>query len=185
MKPLTFRALKTPRLNLKPLKADFKLATMIAEICNKNKEHFKFVGMGNITPEEEFEFLLGAEKNWREKITPTYGIYLKKQYIGNISFVSFSLKHNYAELGYWLDENYCGKGYMTEAVKALENEFFSRGLNRMQISANVQNKASCAIAERLGYKKEGITRQARYNKYLNTYEDIVRYGKLKSEWQPD
>ena len=79
--------------------------------------------------------------------------------------------------------DYLGYGYMTEAVKALEDAFFGMGLNRLSIRANVKNKASCGVAKRLGYKKEGVVRAELFNKVMNEYEDIAYYGKLRSEWK--
>ena len=82
-----------------------------------------------------------------------------------------------------MDSEYTGQGLMTEAVVALETYFFKMGFNRLAILANPKNKASVAIARRLGYIKEGTQRARNYNKFMKEYEDLSTFSKLRSEWK--
>jgi RimJ/RimL family protein N-acetyltransferase len=61
------------------------------------------------------------------------------------------------EIGYWVRSAYSGKGYITEAVKCI-TEFGLKYLNakRLEIHVNDRNHSSCAVAERCGYKLDGI-----------------------------
>jgi ribosomal-protein-serine acetyltransferase len=64
-------------------------------------------------------------------------------------------------IGYWLDARSEGKGVVTGAVAALSQQGFdSHRLLRVEIRADVENRASRAVAERLGFTLEGIARQA-------------------------
>ncbi len=64
-------------------------------------------------------------------------------------------------IGYWLDAASEGKGVVTAAVATLvEQGFESHRLLRVEIRADVENRQSCAVAERLGFQLEGVARQA-------------------------
>jgi RimJ/RimL family protein N-acetyltransferase len=113
---------------------------------------------------------------------PAYAIWTKDgQFIGASDFHSVDYSLHSAEIGYWLDKKQVGKGYITEAVKALENEFFNRGFNRLVIMMDTENTASENVAIRCGYTKEGIMREWHYNPTFKSYRDMFLYSKLKSE----
>jgi RimJ/RimL family protein N-acetyltransferase len=61
------------------------------------------------------------------------------------------------EIGYWCRTSEQGKGYVTEGVKALTKMAFSRlGAARVEIRCDDLNEKSAAIAERLGFRLEGV-----------------------------
>jgi RimJ/RimL family protein N-acetyltransferase len=63
------------------------------------------------------------------------------------------------EIGYWLRTAYVGRGYMTEVVNCLTDFVFTVWqLNRVQIKMDNTNLRSWRVAERAGYKLEGILR---------------------------
>lgn len=61
------------------------------------------------------------------------------------------------EIYYWIDSRAGGKGYMTEAVQAI-NDFAFQDLkaNRVEIRVATKNKPSRKIPEKLEYTLEGI-----------------------------
>lgn len=186
MKPQKFKPIKTERLTLKPWTPSFKLATELYNLIERNREHFRFLPLALVkTPEEEYDFMKSAQKNWRDGTSASFAIYLRgtNTLIGCCSMSGINPTHKRAQIGYWMDKNYTGHGYMTEAVAAMTDDFFARGLNRVYIRANIKNKASWAVAKRLGFTKEDVRRQELWNAYMNEYEDIVCYGKLRSEWK--
>ncbi len=66
------------------------------------------------------------------------------------------------EIGYWCGSKYTGRGYITEACAALTHfAFETLGAARVDIRMDARNAASRAVAERLGYKLEGILRHDR------------------------
>lgn len=86
-----------------------------------------------------------------------------------------------ATIGYWLAEHQQGKGLMTAAVKRLVDHAFDElALNRIAIAAAPNNPRSRAIAERLGFREEGVLRGAeRFGD--DDYRDLVLYSMLASE----
>ena len=87
--------------------------------------------------------------------------------------------NNIGHIGYWLGQEYNGKGVMTKSVNELiEIGHIYYSLRRFDIRCAVENSRSRAIPERLGFKNEGIIRQA--EKVYDNYFDHVVYGLLKS-----
>ena len=59
-------------------------------------------------------------------------------------------------IGYWIDKNYAGRGYTTEAVNAVTSfAFDALGLHRIEINIRPENAASIRVAEKAGYRFEG------------------------------
>ncbi|MEO6395202.1 MAG: GNAT family N-acetyltransferase [Devosia sp.] len=80
-----------------------------------------------------------------------YAITLGDRLIGVVGF-SFA-EGKVPELGYWLGEPYWGKGYMTEAVKALVEAAHKTGqfeIIHAQVLAD--NQASTQVLEKAGFK---------------------------------
>ena len=188
MKPIKFKIIRSERLTLKPMPADFKTANHLYEIVVRNREYFRYLPFANVkAPEEEYEYLKSTRDAWKNGKRASYGVYLRgtNKLIGVCGLAGISWGNDSGEIGYWLDSQYAGRGYMTEATRAIMDFFFSGGLNRLVIRANVQNRASCAIAERLGFVKEGLCRAELFNRNMNVYEDIVYYAKLRADWMAE
>lgn len=66
------------------------------------------------------------------------------------------------EIGYWIDSQYTGNGYISEAVSALTQFAFDvYNAARVQICAQVENIKSRAVAERCGFENEAILKNYR------------------------
>lgn len=101
---------------------------------------------------------------------------------GVIGYVRVNWNNRSTNLGYWLGEEHRGKGTMTAAVQILADHAFSEwDLNRVEICAAEQNRRSRAIPERLGFRQEGILREAEL--VGGRYRDSAVYATLASEWQ--
>ena len=82
-----------------------------------------------------------------------------------------------AELGYWLAEDKPGRGYMSEAVRAVEEVMFSGGIRRMVICCDAENTASAAVAKRGGYCLEAVRKQRLYT--YGEFHDEEVYVKFR------
>jgi ribosomal-protein-alanine N-acetyltransferase len=79
---------------------------------------------------------------------------------------------NNAELGYWIAKEYQGKGYMTDALKAITNYGFENfPVTRIFCRIYGNNPASMRVAEKAGFKLE-----AKFDKTL------VKYGEVLDEY---
>ena len=100
---------------------------------------------------------------------------------GVVGFHRVDWQNRATTIGYWLGAEHQGRGVMTEAVRALVDAAFSeRALHRIEISAAVGNARSRAIPERLGFREEGVRRDA--ERHGERYLDLVVYGMLAPDW---
>jgi ribosomal-protein-serine acetyltransferase len=84
-------------------------------------------------------------------------------------------------VGYWLARDAQGRGVMTEAVRAyVDYAFAILGLHRVVIEAAVENARSRAIPERLGFREEGVLREA--ERVGERMLDHVVYAMLAADW---
>lgn len=110
-----------------------------------------------------------------------FGIYYKGGLVGAIGFHDLDNRNKKTTIGYWIDQSNQGNGIITRAVKSLiEIAFNNLKLNRIQINCAVGNNKSCAIPERLGFKKEGTTRQTEW--LYDHFVDWEQYSLLSSDW---
>jgi len=107
--------------------------------------------------EDEIAWLEKAAERSEKGYAYDYTILLDGKNVGGIG-INIDQHRNYiAEIGYFVDENYWGKGIATQAVKLLEKLGFEEfGLQRIEIRMNPKNIASEKVAIRSGYKKEGL-----------------------------
>ena len=88
--------------------------------------------------------------------------------------------HRSASVSYWLGEEFTGRGLATSALSLLSGfAFETLGLNRLEISASVQNLASIAVARRAGFAEEGVCRE--YEFINGHFEDHLRLSLLAKD----
>ena len=90
-------------------------------------------------------------------------IFYRGNLAGVLGFNQIDQLNKIGYIGYWLGEEYCGKGLMTTAVKdiiEIGQEFY--GIEKFDIRAATQNARSRAIPERLGFQHEGTIRRAEH-----------------------
>jgi ribosomal-protein-alanine N-acetyltransferase len=111
-----------------------------------------------------------------------FGIFLNDNFIGevNLSNIQRGAMQS-ATIGYWIDQRYCGKGFVPEAtVGLLKFAFEMLNLHRIEILIVPTNKASLRVAEKLELRCEGITKD--YLIIDGNWEDHARFAILDSEW---
>lgn len=110
------------------------------------------------------------------------GIWYKGKLCGTCGFVKIDYDHLGVEIGYWLAESHQGKGIVTRACQGLINFGFQTfRILRVEIRCLSGNLKSQVIPEKLGFKREGILRQAEI-RHDGIPFDLVIYGLLRSEW---
>lgn len=134
--------------------------------------------------EDEMSYLKDwCEAHWENGEGFAYLIREKetKKFLGIIDLLKVNQKHKSAEIGFWLLKDETGKGYMSEAVKALEKEVFKQGFNRIVIQNDTQNTPSANVAKNAGYHLDGVMRQDRWCEDKNRFRDSNIWSKLKSD----
>jgi ribosomal-protein-alanine N-acetyltransferase len=87
-----------------------------------------------------------------------------------------------AELGYWVGVDYWGRGYATEAARAmLDYAFGPLDLRRVVAHCLTRNPGSWRVMEKIGMQREGRLRE--HVVKWDVPEDIWLYGILRHEWE--
>lgn len=116
-----------------------------------------------------------------ENDTFAFAITVNEKVIGSIGALRQTNIHNKtAELGYYIAEEYWGKGIMTEAVKQLCDYMFSHtDIIRIYAEPFAYNIGSCRVLEKAGFQHEGTLRS---NALKNgRVLDMKMYSKLKTD----
>jgi ribosomal-protein-serine acetyltransferase len=110
------------------------------------------------------------------------GIWCDGEFAGTVGTHKIDWVNRKVEIGYWLASKFQGRGIVTAGARALTHHAFSEWkLNRVEIHCATGNEKSCAIAKRLGYRLEGVLREAQL---LNgRYVDSNVFSMLAREWQ--
>lgn len=86
-------------------------------------------------------------------------------------------------LGYWVGEEFAGKGLMSEAVRALIPFAFDRlGLHRVEAACLVVNEPSQKLLRRVGFTDEGTARK--YLRINGEWQDHLLFAMLASDLRP-
>ena len=86
-----------------------------------------------------------------------------------------------AEVGYWMRRDLRGRGLMTRAVELISRYALEQGAQRVFLRADPENVASCRVAEKAGFTKEGVLRSAHWNPRLGRRQDWAIYSLLPSD----
>jgi ribosomal-protein-serine acetyltransferase len=109
-----------------------------------------------------------------------YGIYVDDAFGGAIGLHT-DPEHRSAMIGYWIDDEQEGRGVVTKASRALMDVAFrDLSMHRVWLTADPMNTRSCAVAERLGLRLEGIRREDTYTD--GRFRDTAIYALLEDEW---
>jgi len=127
------------------------------------------------------DFIKITQMQYERNETVQFALVHQGEIVGIVGFHRIDWLNRATAIGYWIGEQYQGKGLVTKSCsKVLDYSFGKMGLNRIEIRCASENLRSRAIPERLGFKEEGLIRQAEW--LYDHYLDHVIYGMLESQW---
>ena len=108
------------------------------------------------------------------------GIFEQNMIVGVCGYNRIEAQNRCAHIGYWLAADTQGRGVMSRSVAALASYGFAvRDLHRQVIACATENRASAAIAERCGFKFEGVARDAEW--LYDHFVDHRIYARLRTD----
>ncbi len=111
-----------------------------------------------------------------------YGIWTRGKLVGGVLFRTMDVAYGTAEAGCWLEPAAVGKGLVTRASRVIIDWVVEeRGIHRVEWLAASANKASIAVAKRLGMTKDGVLRES--HPYRGTRLDMELWSVLAPEWR--
>lgn len=111
----------------------------------------------------------------------SFALIYQGELVGTVGYNEIDRGVQCGTIGYWLGQEFQGKGIMSQALETLiDYGFRDLGLNKIEIRVATGNVKSRALPERLGFKQEGVLREAEW--LYDRYVDHVVYGLLRDEW---
>jgi RimJ/RimL family protein N-acetyltransferase len=100
--------------------------------------------------------------------------------IGDVYFAIKSVANATGEIGWILNPDFAGQGYMTEAASAVLEIAFGLGLHRVRAELDPRNTASVALCRRLGMREEAHCVENLW--FKGDWGDTAVYAILDREW---
>ena len=111
-----------------------------------------------------------------------YGIWAADGFAGTIGLHT-DPENRSAMIGYWIDAAHEGKGMITRAARAITDVALrDLRMHRVWLNAAKDNRRSWAVADRLGFRREGVRRESTL--VDGRFQDTVLYAVLEHEWPP-
>lgn len=154
---------------------------LAAALSNKKVQDNLRDGLPYPYTEQDGKEFVSAMLSADENETFAFAIMADDKVVGSIGiFRQGNIHSQTAELGYYIAEEYWGKGIMTEAVKQIcEYVFGDSDIIRIYAEPFAYNMASCRVLEKVGFQYEGTLRSnaVKNGKVI----DMEMYSLLKAE----
>lgn len=177
--------LLSPRLVLRPIttRESERFFAAVNESRPAMRAWLPWVPLNN-SPEDSQRYAEACERDWDNGSAARFFIHYRDdaRILGVVSLENCSPTHRCCYLGYWLHVEEWGKGLMTEAAgRALRFAFEEMNVHRVACAAGTQNERSIRVIQRLGFKFEGIAREAEWIE--ERWISHAVYSLLDSEWR--
>ena len=152
--------LLTDRLKLRPLRPEDAAALFAMYSDAEFMRYWSFPVMTRF--EEAVDYLARRIQGSATETEIVWAIELAATYemIGTCCLFNADPSSKRAELGFGLHRPFWGKGYMSEAARAVVDCGFDvLQLRRIEAEIDPRNTASARLLERLGFVKEGLLRE--------------------------
>ena len=157
------------------------VADLTAAISNKKVQDNLRDGIPYPYTEQDGVDFISAMLSADENDTFAFTITVDEKVIGSIGvYRQENIHRQTAELGYYIAEEYWGKGIMTEAIKQICQYVFQKSdILRIYAEPFAYNEASCRVLEKAGFQYEGTLRNnaVKNGKVI----DMKMYSILKAE----
>lgn len=154
--------------------------------CYADPEVFRYSPLSEETSLESATLTLNRLLTWhQERFLLCWAIVLKEnqRFMGKIQMEEWSDENHRTAVGYRLGKPYWGKGYATEALRAVITYLFlETTVNRISASTWSDNTASARVLEKAGMRFEGLARQRRFAK--GAFRDVKFYANLREDVSP-
>ena len=156
---------------------------LAAALSNKKVQDKLRDGLPYPYTEKDGEDFISAMLSADENETFAFAVTVDNIAIGSVGvFRQSNIHRQTAELGYYIAEEYWGRGIMTEAVRQICAYVFDKSdIIRIYAEPFASNIASCRVLEKAGFQYEGTLRS---NAVKNgAVADMKMYSLLKEEIQ--
>jgi RimJ/RimL family protein N-acetyltransferase len=174
------QAIDSERLRLEPIEPGHTERTWTAVEDSLTELRAWMAWAQETSRDQTASFIRGAVKEWSAGREYDFAILEGGSIIGGIGLRCPRPDRGIGEMGYWVRSDVTGRGYASEAARAMVGfGFGTLGLYRLELRTGMKNAPSQRVAEKLGFRREGTLRRgcphgtAGYDCYL--------YGLLASD----
>jgi ribosomal-protein-alanine N-acetyltransferase len=180
--------LDTPRLGLRPYSnVD---APAVLDLINTNREqlrrNFAPIAKGVLQAADAVSFVKENADKWTSRKEFCYGIWHRqsKELVGQIKAKNIIWEVPAAELSYFIGVSAQRRGFATEAVSALLRLAIGQlRFRRICLRIISSNKESLLLAEKLGFKHEGLHRNE-FRCGFGELHDVYHYSVTDADTAP-
>ncbi len=177
------RPIVTARLVLEPFDAHHADGCWAAVEVSLPELRPWLIWTKDASPQMQREFAESRAETWRSGHAFTFAILHDGLFAGACGTQIYNPGLPDGEIGYWLRSDCAGKGYATEATRAVRDFSFDiAGRHRLSLRAGVDNIASQRVAEKSGFQREGIMRDGGHG--AGAAYDCYLYGMLATDARP-
>lgn len=160
-------------------------AAGLIALTDRNRAYLKqwLTWVDYLQTEDDFrKFIAGAQQRMSSGAEVSCVMVHNKIIVGRIGIYYIDRQNRIGSMGYWIGEEWQGRGLVTEACRQMVSYGFRHlKLNRLEIKCGTENLRSQAIPRRLEFYREGVIRQG---ELLNgRFIDLCLYAMLSSEWK--
>ena len=137
----------------------------ILQVVDKNRgsliRNFSQMAKGLSQSEDVKSFIEGKAEQWNTRQGFCYGIWFRasEQQIGQLQVKNLVWDVPSAELSYFIGNSSQRRGFASEAISTILRMAFAQlGFKRMFVRIIPSNKESISLADKLGFKHEGLHR---------------------------
>jgi [ribosomal protein S5]-alanine N-acetyltransferase len=175
--------LRTPRLILREFTADDWAAT---HAYHQDPRYLRYYDRERVTERQTQSFvytcIVWQGEQPRSKYQLAITLAKTGELIGNIGLRRESASDPLADMGYELSPTHWGRGFATEAARAMIGWGFAEwaGLERIHAHCIAENEASARVLLRAGLRQEARLRDHQW--FKERFWDVVLFGLLRAEW---
>ena len=149
---------------------------------NRDYLHEWLPWLDNITRREDTRaFIRAAQAQASQNNGTQLAIRLEGRIVGIVGHHQIDWRNRLTSLGYWVGQEHKGRGLATSATRALVTHAFDDArLNRVEVRCAEGNRKSRAIPLRLGFRQEGVLRDAEW--LYDHFVDHIVYSVLARDW---
>ncbi|MEN3611059.1 GNAT family N-acetyltransferase [Plantactinospora sp. ZYX-F-223] len=181
----SLRTIRQPRLTaggglaLRPWRVDDAATVRAAFDCPEiQRWHLRRLD----SEDEAREWTAQWPARWAAQTDASWAVVAERtgEPLGQVGLREIRLDQASAEISYWVLPAARGRGLAGRAVRAVQAWAFDRlGLHRLELRHSTANRASCRVADKLGFAVEGTLRGAWW--HADGWHDVHLHARLRDE----
>jgi [ribosomal protein S5]-alanine N-acetyltransferase len=132
----------------------------------------------SMTEPEAMSWVVSWSERWAAETGAGWAVVEQDRLLGRVGVSPLDLTDGRGEAVYWVMPAARGRGVAPRALRAVTAWMFANvGLHRIELMHSTENEASCRVANKAGYRFEGIKR--RQGLHTDGWHDMHLHARLR------